>query len=248
MILERVNNADLLNRVVNHPAVRPWVVDDTHDGELDLSAQVADPNNICLAGEHGVFLCFRYFPCFYECHTQVLPSGRGAWTVEFAKAGAHYMFTATDCIEILTRVPKGHLAATALTRYMQFRPQFTTPPETRFRGKIVPVTVYSMTIQDWALRQDSLAIKGAEFHDWLNRQVAVGTPHPPDPDHNLIVGVALSMIEAGRPAKGVSWYNRAAFAARHPPVALLSIDPPTVRFDAGVLTMGKGGELCFTAG
>lgn len=241
MNIERATSAERINAILNHPDVRPWVAD-VAEGKLDVSAQVADVGNVCLVGEHGAFFCFKFFPGTYEVHTQILPEGRGKWARDFAVAGAHYMFTETDCVEILTRVPEGHVSAAALSRAMGFRVQFSTPPECLFRGKRVPCTIYALTLQDWSLSVSEE--QGAAFHEWLNQQVTVGQPHDPDPDHNRIVSIALDMIKGGQVMKGVIWYNRHAAACRHEPVALLSLDPVRVRFDAGILTM-ESGEIRF---
>lgn len=237
MNIERATSADRINAILNHPAVRPDVAD-VADGTLDITDKVVGTENVCLVGEHGAFFVFKFFPGTWECHTAILPDGRGAWARQFATAGAHYMFTATDCVEILTRVPEGHVAAAALTRSMGFRVQFSTPPECLFRGKRVPCTVYALTLQDWAMSASE--IDGARFHEWLNQQVTVGQPHDPDPDHNRIVSIALDMIKAGQVAKGVIFYNRYAAAARHDGISLLSLDPPRVRFDAGILAFEDG--------
>lgn len=243
-MIERTYDAAAINAIVNDPAVRPWVAD-LAEGELDLSRHVENPANVCLVGEHGAFLCFKYYEGGYEVHTQVLPSGRGEWTRKFAEAGARFLFTATDCVEILTRVPEGHVSALALTKAMGFSHQFTTPPECLFRGAHVPCGIWSLTIQDWAGRSPDFARRGAAFHDWLNTQVTIGQLHAPDHDHNRIVGITLEMMAQGQIGKGVVWYNRWAFAARHAPIALVGLNPPQVRFDAGVLTMTGGGAIRF---
>lgn len=239
-MIERDYTADRINAIVNDPAVRPWVAD-VAAGPIDMTAEVANPANVCLVGRYGAFFCFKFWDGLYECHSQMLPDGRGKWAFDFARAGARYMFTATDCAEILTRIPEGHVAATALARAMGFSLQFTTLPECLFRSRRVPCAIHSLSLQDWVRRSGGLEERGADFHDWLNTQCH-GTPHEPDADHNRIVGAALSMIEAGQVRKGVLFYNRYAFAARHQPIVLLGEDPPRIKFDAGVLTM-KNGEI-----
>jgi hypothetical protein len=237
-MIRRTTDAALINAILNHPDVRPDVAD-MGQGEIDISAAVGDPANVCLIGEYGAFVCFKFYEGCYEVHTQILPEGRGEWAVGFAKAGAKFMFTATDCVEILTRTPQGHIAAVALTRAMGFRQQFVTPPECLFRGQRVPAAIWSLTIQDWALRQDHMAEEGARFHGWMGQRID-GVPHEPDPDHNRVVGISLAMIAGGQTAKAVVWYNRWAFAARHQPIRLLSLDPPRIAFDAGVLVLQDG--------
>ena len=229
---------DFANAVLNDPSVRPDVAD-MGEGRIDVTSCIGNPNYLILGGENGVFFVVKLFEGIWEVHTAVLPQGRGEWALQFAQAGARHMFTATDCAEILTRVPEGHAAAAALTHKMGFRHQFWTPPECLFRGKRVPCAVSSLTLQDWSLRVPETEEKGARFHDWLNRSLR-GQPHDPDPDHNRVVGVALDMIYAGQIAKGLTWYNRWALTARHPPVTLVGADPLRIKFDAGLLTMQNG--------
>lgn len=240
-MIERARDAAFLNRVLNDPKVRPFIAG-FGDGDLDVTERLADPRFLPLVGEHGTFVCFRIFQGLWEVHTAVLPSGRGEWTRRFGEAGKRYMFTATDCAEILTRVPEGHAAAERLTHDMGFVHRFLTPRETEFCGEMVSCAVSSITIQDWAGDESvHYEKKGAAFHDWLNRQLP-GEPHPLDPDHNAVVGVCLDMVAAGQIDKAICWYARWSMPARHPPIVLVGRDPPQIRFDAGVLTM-QNGEL-----
>lgn len=238
-MIERTTDAAAVNRILNHPVVRPWIAE-MAEGEVDVSATVANPNNVCLLGEFGCFVCLKYDAGIYEVHTAVVPEGRGAWARSFAEHGSRYMFTATDAVEILTRVPAGHEAAKSLTERMGFRWQFDTLPECRFRGALVPVSIWSLTLQEWSVRAAWIEAEGERFHEWLNRQVGEGEPHPVDPGHNRVVGATLAMFRAGMVQKGVAWYNRASIAARHKTIALLAADPPQIRFDAGILTMEDG--------
>lgn len=244
-MLKRVTEASEINAILNHPSVRPWVAD-VSEGLLDVSDRVGNPANVTLVGEHGAFFCFKYTAGLYEVHTAVLQSGRGAWARDFAEAGARYMFTQTDCVEILTRVPQGHVAAKALTEAVGFQHQFTTPADCMFRGEMVPAHVYSLPLQQWFPRARDVEEEGAAFHAWLVKQVGNGSgqPHGADPAHNRIVGVTMAMIMGGQVRKGVVFYNTRSFAARHPTIALLNEDPPQIRFDVGVLTVKNGG-ICF---
>jgi hypothetical protein len=151
------------------------------------------------------------------------------------------MFTHTDCVDLITRVPQGHIAAKALTEMNGFRHEFTTPPDTLFRERLVPCHIYCLTIHEWAKRVEGMEGLGAAFHEWLTAQVGEGAPHEPDEAHNRVVGVALAMAQSGQVAKGVVWYNRCSLAARHPTIGLLGLDPPQIRFDAGVLTVTPQG-------
>lgn len=89
--MRRTFDAARVNYLVNHPAVRPFIGGDP-ETELDLSAAVADEQNIFLDGEHGGFACCWSAPNTYEIHTFILPEGRGAWAMEFAAWGKAYLF------------------------------------------------------------------------------------------------------------------------------------------------------------
>lgn len=238
MLIERATDAEFINDILNHPAVRPWVAD-ASEGVLDVSSIAGNAANYCLVGDYGTCLFVQYYEGAYEVHTAIVPEGRGEWAKNFAEAVLHYMFTATDAIEILTRVPQGHIAAKALTEAVGFHHHFTTAPECLFRGQKVPCHIYMLALQDWAMRAPDMAEKGADFHDWLNASVK-GAPHEVDPAHNRVVGVALDMLVAGRTRKALVWYNRWSVAARHAPVRLLEDSPPQIMFDAGILTLRDG--------
>lgn len=232
-------DAKWANRVLNDPEVRPFVADEV--GEIDASRWISTPSGLVLGGEFGVFVLFKYFDGCWEVHSAVLREGRGQWAVGAAWTVLHHMFTKTDAAEIITRVPQGHIAAKALSEHVGFRHDFTTPAECVFRGRKVPCHIYSNTIQEWAQKAPGLEQKGRDFHEWLNRQVTEGTPHDDDPAHNRVVGSAVDMAFSGHIRKAFVWYNRWALAARHPLITLVSVEPPQIKFDAGVVTFAPDG-------
>lgn len=244
-MITRTFDAARFNEIVNDPTVRPFVADES-DGPLDLSERISDRRNICLLGEHGAFLCFKYYDGCYEVHTQVLPIGRGSWAAAFAEAGAQFMFTKTDAIELVTRVPEKHLGAMRLACSMGFRTAMTTPPECKWQGELMPCRILSLTLQEWAARPLlPLTNRGHLFHDWLHEKLPNGEPHANDDEHNKVVGTCLEMIEGDQVVKAVVWYNRHAYAFRHEPIALLSMDPIRIKFDAGILSRSDNGEIQF---
>lgn len=250
-MIERTTDAAWINSVLNHPDVGPWI-DERNDGPIDISAYLESPFVLALRGDHGVFMVVKLDHGIYEVHTAILPEGRGPWARDFARSGAAYMFVGTDAVEILTRVPQPHGAARRLTLDTGFQLEFTTLAETRFRGKMVPVEVYRLSLQDWASSPgiaECSEPNGRTFHEWLNAQVGSGNgaPHADDPAHNRVIGVALSMIRAGQVTKGIVWYNRWAVLARHPTIALIENDPTRVKFDAGILTMAEDGSITYSA-
>jgi len=100
MRLQRTDDAGWVNRVVNHPDVRPFV-GAPEAGDLDLSALAERPEHWFLLGDHGGFALLWTAPRTYEVHTFIFRSGRGEWGnaaraegIEFARGqGAKTLWT-----------------------------------------------------------------------------------------------------------------------------------------------------------
>lgn len=185
MIVQRDTTGEIANRIVNHPAVRPsFTIDPEH--ELDFRPLAHDPNTIILVGEPpiGTFVFYRLLAGVYEAHGASLPEGRGEWTDRFARHCLYFLFTSTDAIEILTRVPQGHLATSTLVRQLGFTWRWARPA-TRFRGQNVPFAVWSLTMMDWFPHEDELRLE-----------------------------VLRDMKKNGPPNKSDSWEQRWAFLSR----------------------------------
>lgn len=187
MTIERSTDAARINAILNHPDVRPWVVS-SDDAALDVTAAAANPRDHFLLGEHGVFLCFWLMDGLYEAHAAVLMEGRGEWTRDFGANALIHMFTQTDAVELLTRVPQGHPACLALVKLLGFSMRWERPL-CRFRGREVPYSVWSLTMQDWMS----------------------GVPRL----HQLAIS---QMQRSGLESKARAWHNRWALLSREPTI------------------------------
>lgn len=234
--VERQWSAERINAVLNHPAVRPWVAGG--DEQIDIAPLVADQRNVLLMGEHGGCMFRKIMPGTYEVHTQVMPEARGQWTSLLTEACAHYMFTRTDCYEVLTRVPEGHVAARTAALNIGMKFEFTRHNECEFRGRKRDVHIFSIRIQDWIVGADHLTPIGRQFHDVLHTEaerLGVADPaHDDDDNHNKYVGATIEMARAGHVAKAIHFYNRWAVISRHEPIALVGDNPPVVKIDHGL--------------
>lgn len=234
----RATSADHVNKILNDPEVRPWVAE-PGDTPIDVSAQVANSNNHLLCGRYGACMFFHIMPGIYEVHSQCLPAGRGQWMLAFSDEALKWMFTRTDCAEVVTRVPVGHAGARALTLANGFTKEFTRPQECSFRGKMCDLDVYRLSIHDWVEKSAWAERVGRTFHSQLHaeaRRLGVkDMPHGDDPQHNRIVGVTAELARHEQVVKAVLFYCRWAFIARHAPIALVSQDPPAVKMDIGIL-------------
>lgn len=185
MKIGRDTTGDLVNRIVAHPEVRPWVLAD--DQELDFRLLAKDPRVLMLVGEPpvGSIIFVRIVAGVYEAHAASLPQGRGHWMYEMSLDAIRYMFTSTDCIEILTRVMHNYPAAHALARQLEFTERWQCPAF-RFRGKDVSYSVWGLTMMEW---------------------------FPADADQRELI--LREMYHAGQEQKAKAWHARWAHLSRN---------------------------------
>lgn len=244
-VIRRHFTADSLNVVANDPSVYPWVCGG-FKGYLDLTPLVRNRNNFLLMGEHGGMLFIQHQPGLYEIHTQVLPAGRGAWTVEMANEALHWMFTRTDAIELVSRVPKGNLGARALVKKMHGEFEFKRDKGWVINETPVSADVYSWSIQNWMRWAPNLVERGHWFHKRLEKEYKKLNRrlpnHPDDEVHDRYVGAALDMLFAGNPHKGVVFYNRWAKMAGYAEIKIVT-DNPLVLDIVDALLMFQGDDF-----
>jgi hypothetical protein len=75
--VERTFDADLVNRLLNHPTIFPSITIPGREGPLDCSELVADPHNVFMIAPGGSVAFVRDEPGIYEVHTNFLPEYRG---------------------------------------------------------------------------------------------------------------------------------------------------------------------------
>lgn len=119
-MIERCFDASRINALVNDPSIRPHV---GGDGEsfIDLSAAVADEQNVFLLGEHGGFAFTWSAPRTYEVHTFILPEGRGKWARAVARLARDWM-EADFADHLWTRVAPEAVNVRAFTLLNGFKP------------------------------------------------------------------------------------------------------------------------------
>lgn len=234
-MLERHFSAERINEIINHPEVRPWIA--SGEAYIDLKNQVANKNNFLLVGEFGATFFINLQSGVYELHTQVLPKGRGLGTLDLVKKAFHWMFTRTDCYEILTRVPENNRAAKALAIKSGIGYEFTRTHGYRLNDRLMSVDIFGMRIQDWVLKAKGLVEIGERFHARLHEEGArLGIKmiyHEDDPNHNRYVGAICEMVLNGQIIKAMLFYNRWALISRHDPIKIISLDPVIFEMDMG---------------
>jgi len=204
----REYGAERINRVLNDPSVRPHVgLPDF--GPLDFTQLVSDQRNVLLmAGDEGGFFCQHLSPGIYEVHSQFLPASRGRKVVQAAIDAQRFMFCRTDCVEVVTKVPTGNLAATALVRIASMLPLF-------LHGG---AAFYSKPLITWASEAQ------------VSRE-ALETLNIPDETRAAALGLAIEMAAFGQIEKGLRFYDRFARLTNSLPMTLAATNP--LVFDIG---------------
>ena len=209
-MIRRTMDATFLNTVANDPTVRPFI---GGDGEsvIDLGPQLADPRNVALETEHGGWVLFYLAPGEWCLHTMFLKSGRGRFYRKASAEALRWMFTRTDCTEILTECPDGNPAARMAAVMAGFRERFV-------RGE---TSYQAFTIDDWIARDAEALKAGQWFHERIDeaRGLHGVDTHPDDEAHNRAAGTAILMMREGQIGKGVAVYNRWARFAGYAQVA-----------------------------
>lgn len=243
----RERHASRINKVINDPSIFDWVRGN-HPGPLDMTPIIANPNNILLMGQYGGILFMQLQPGLYEAHTQVLPEGRGKWAVGMTQAALHWMFTRSDCFEVLSRCPQGNIAAKALIKRVNGQFEFTNKNGWVRNDLPIPADIYSWTIQAWARTAPGLEERG----EWLQNYIAgeykrlnkASIQYVDDPVFNRYSGMAAEMFLNKQAAKAVLLYNRWSKMAGYDNIDLMCTENPTaVRTQDAILMVREDGEF-----
>lgn len=223
---------EFLESVANDPRVFPWV--SASPEPVSLSA--IWPTCIGVEFDTGGFLFQKLGAACYEVHTLFLPKSRGV--LDCARVAASFMFCATECEEILTKVPVNNIAARRLTEKMGFTKAFSR----RAAFGAQDVDYYRLPLTGWMFHESRLAEVGHEFHIRLETSGVEHTKHEDDA-HERAVGCAMAIAKAGQLGKAQRIYNEWALFAGYEPA--VQIDDTTFSVGAMRLRFRDGGyELC----
>lgn len=241
-MLRRTMDAAFLNTVANHEAVRPWL---GGSEQLDLTPVLANPENVALVNEFGGFVGVKLDGGLYECHSVFLPDGRGALGLAAAAEGLRYLFVETDCIEVVTKVPKDNQGALGLSRAMGFSKVFERENAwPTLEGERIGVDYFSLPFAKWRSRDPLIEERGIWFHSRLEDLTTdPGKPipaHEDDPAHNRAVGAAVLMLASGNTIKACGLYNRWAAFSGYPGIKLISSAPAIIDMNEAVVSVRDG--------
>lgn len=241
--LARTMDATFLNLVANHQDVRDWL---GGDGPLDLTALIADPENLAATTGAGGFVAVAHGGARYEIHSLFLPEGRGRDAIAAMRHGLAYLFTSSDAVELVTKVPAENKAAAALAKLAGFQVLFTSAIPWR-HGAVAPVDFMSLTLDQWVARSTTLAPLGTWLHARMeDTKKAFGSTlgaHSDDDDmHDRMAGLAMLMVRAGLPKKAEWIYNRWAAWTGFPPIRVVR-ESPTVIDLGGIVIEARSQDV-----
>lgn len=242
--ISRQTSATHLNSILNHPEVHPGVA--LNAEPLDLTPHIADPNVVALYGEHGGQVYQRLQVGLWEAHSAFVPEGRGEWALAATQQTLKWIFTRTEAVEVITRVPQGNLGARALARAAGLTQDCTLAHGWVRDGKPISADVFSLTVQSWMRSAPDLPTRGKWFHARLNAEFdRLGISEPPHEDdetHDRYVGAACEMVFGGQPEKACVFYNRMAALARWHPISIVNIDPLAIDIGSAII-MIRGDDI-----
>lgn len=238
----RIFDAVFLNEIANSPFVRPEL---GGTDVIDLTATINNVNNFCFQTDSGGFLAIPTVTggTTVECHTIFEPGTNARPAIRFMRQCQEYLFTRTNTLEIVTKVPDGNDRADKMATMGHFVEIFRR--EDAWKPG-VGVSYRSLTLDRWLRACSSTLEAGKAFHTLLeSAKKAKGSAlpvHPDDEVHDRYVGAALLMAIQGNVAKATNFYNQWATFAGYAPVRMLSEQPPIVDVVDAIIGM-NGTEL-----
>jgi hypothetical protein len=228
---KRLFDARDINRVCNHAKVRPHLGGDL-DVELDLSGILENTRNIGLECDGFYAVYCQTVPGHYEIHTMIDPEASPADTVAASCATLQYMFTSTECVEILTRVPDSNSRARRLAEAAGMVKEFRVSRGWTVGGSVEECDILTLPLTAWMAKAPGLEEHGEEFHrqveDACSRAGVERAEHPDDSNHDRYAGAAFLMAKAGQASKASFAYNRWAAMAGYKPMVCIQRSPLVV--------------------
>ena len=224
----RIFDPSIVNEVCNHPKVRPWLGGDL-DVDIDVTTLMQSPNNIVLQhdGFYAIFVGLQ--PGVFEIHTQASAVTPPKNVIRSTNNVFRYMFTKTNCIEIITRIPDANIRARKLANVTNFSLEFRVKRGWQVSGVVEDCDVYSLPLTRWISKAPGLIVAGEDFRSQVEEACAKDgikrAQREDDINDNRFAGAAFEMLHGGQVGKAVLMYNRWAVMAGYMPIAPISLDP-----------------------
>jgi hypothetical protein len=169
----------------------------------------------------------------YEAHT-LMGDASVRQMFEMARDNVFFMFTATDCFELLSKADVMDEGSIKLGRKFLNLEGFGS-----FAGR--DMEFYRLTLIDFIRDNKELIKLGEEFHEKLGEAVS----HEEDIRHNAWVGFVIACAKVNFGVKGVYWYNRFAGWFGYHPIQIVSTNPQIVKFDNKLCILDSKNDIKF---
>lgn len=209
-----------------------------------------DPNNILLMAEGGGMIFIWCEPGIYEVHTAFLRpdkrlSQNGPHIQNCCLAAYRWMFTHSDAMTLLTRLPAHNRAAVVFSPLVGWVKEFERKAIwPTVEGEMVDVTFSAIRYDDWLRKSPDLAESGRWFHhridEEMRRHGREAPRHADEECHDVRAGVCAETMLGGQPEKAIILYNRWARFAGYGQIALKATSPLVIDIgDALIQAVGE---------
>jgi hypothetical protein len=120
----------------------PFIAEDGQEW-VSVDRWLKQPGSMALTDGHGAFLVDRHEPGTYEVHTLFAGQARKS-----AMDACALMFTQTDCVEIVTKVPTSNPLALALAKRVGFKVMFSGGVWLA-GGRVHDINFLRLSFEDW---------------------------------------------------------------------------------------------------
>lgn len=217
-----------INYLLNHPSIYDQIRG-PYTEPMDMTQILSDSRNVVLTFDKGGIVFLYLQPGIYEAHTAFLPEGRGRNSIRWTKDVIDWMFINTDACEIVTRCPEHKPETSSFAKLVGLSFEFTTIPLWPTEDGNKCMDVYSLKIEDWIKKSDSMVKAGDKFHHDLHDQYdKLGYKmdvHEEDESHDRYAGACVSMVLAGKVDKGINFYNRWSMLSGYARIGIESREP-----------------------
>jgi hypothetical protein len=232
----RTFDPTLLNEIANMPLIRPML---GGEGEIDLTRHITDPTNYAFVHEDGGFFVHRKMQGLYEIHTIFRPCDFRK-VIDLAYRAQDFMFSATDCTELVAIVPDANRPAAVLAQKGHFVKRDRIEEWKPGMG----ADVMSFPIDSWTKVCFGTPQLGRAFYNQLEQaKEARGKRFSYLKDeelHHRMLGIVLHLAMAGNVAKGVDIYNRWSLSRGGPSFAMYSHQPAVIDIIDGIIGLEDG--------
>lgn len=132
-------DADKLNSLLNHPEIKPYLIDGDKHETLDASCVLSLPNTYFLLFDGGGLLFWEKHNNIYEGDIYFLPRHRGVEARQAAIYSLYFMFTSADARKIEVKTLRSNAASRHFISGLGFR---------RISDDDQVIT-YELTRQEW---------------------------------------------------------------------------------------------------